>query len=235
MSDNIGEQLVQAVQGGEATPEQVETQVATEQAQEAPVEQQTEVQQFDPTQFNEQFASQSEMINQLTAKLDDMSGKIPEPPKPEPTDDELAIAEVKRQMGIDGLEEQLAKQQELINQQNQALEQAQQFQQAQQAEKELASIQQEYPNFDAQVMQQAILDIAQGNQQVLDALNNPTAVRSLLAKGIGLPNGGVQKPDNITAGSNSTDISSTANNALERVQNGQGSQQDFGEILASFV
>ena len=219
---NIGDALVESM--SEAPMEEAPV------AQQVPVQQEAQAPAFDPTMFNTQFASQSDQINAIAKQMEQLGSRIPEPQKPAPTEQEVIAQELKRQLGIDGLEGKLTQQEQLINEQNQKLAQYEAYQQRLEAEKALSSLEVEFGAFDREVIKNKIAEIGKTNPALAEALNSPDGARMLLSQGVGLVN---NTPDAITPSSNNTDIGS--DQTLDRIRDGKASQDDFGSMLLQYV
>lgn len=222
MADDIGTQLMENL-----APTASEAPVAQEPVVEAPVEQAPA---FDPTQFDNQFASQSDQIAQIAQQMEQLGTRIPEQQAPAPTEQEVIAQELKKQLGIDGLENKLGEQASTIEQQNQMLQQFQQMQQQAQAEKAFTQLETEFGAIDKTVLQNKIVEISQSNPALAEALNSPEGARMLLAQGVGVV---TATPDQITPSSNNTDVGS--DNTLDRIRDGKASQEDFGQAFMDFL
>lgn len=223
--EDIGQQLVEAMGGQEPTVEAP--------AEQAPVAQEPVVEQvpaFDPTQFDNTLASQTEQIQAIAQQMEQLNGRIPEPQAPAPTEQEVIAQELKKQLGIDGLEGKLTEQEKIIQAQNEQLAQYQAFQQQQQAQQEFAKLESEFGQFDKEVLQNKIMEIGQTNPQLAEALNSPEGARMLLSQGVGIAQ---RNPDPVTPSSNNTDVG--ADQTLDRIREGQATQDDFGQALLGYL
>jgi len=111
----------------EETPEPSPTdgeQVATPQPeiQEEPVQQQ----QMDNSVLTEQLNQQSVAMQEMAKQINDMTNNIPKPEAPQPTEEDVLRNQMKKDLGLDKIEAQYQKQQELIDAQNKQIELQQQ-------------------------------------------------------------------------------------------------------------
>ena len=201
--------------GGETAPQ-------IEPVQQAP--------QFDPAQMQEAMSAQSAQIENIAKQMGEMNSKVPEATQAQATEEEMLQAKIREDLGINKMEEQYKQQQDIMNQQKAQLDQMQQQEIARQRESEFKSLEAEYGNIDREVIQNKLAEIGKANPALADALNSPEGVKMLLAQGIGAV---VKTPDPITPSANGGDVSNA--DASSRVMAGEGTEADFGDLLASYV
>lgn len=205
-----------------ATPAPTDGQVAAE-----PVAPQVpETPQFDPSALEGQMNQQAQQMQEMARQMEQVTNRIPEPQAPQATEQEMLQAQVKKDLGIDKMEERYAAQDQKMQAQQKQLEQMQQAETVRSRENEFKTMEAEYGNIDRLAIQNKIVEIGKTNPALAEALNSPDGVRMLLSQGVGAV---VATPDAITPSASGTDVDSSA--LYGKLEAGTASDADFGDML----
>ena len=187
-------------------------------------------QQFDPTQMNQAMASQSEQIAMIAEQMGQMNSRIPEQPQVAQSEEQMLQSKIKDDLGINQMEAQFKEQQKMINQQKEMMAQMQQAEMVRQRDSQFQAMQSEFGNIDKEAIQNRLVEIGKTNPQMAEAMNSPEGVRMLLQQGVGTV---VKTPDPITPSASGNNVS--IDDSASRVTSGQGTNDDFGALLESYV
>ena len=204
---------------------------AQQEAVAQPKQQETQQpQQFDPTQMNQAMASQSEQIAMIAEQMGQMNSRIPEQPQVAQSEEQMLQSKIKEDLGISQMEAQFKEQQDMINQQKEMMAQMQQAEMVRQRDSQFQAMQSEFGNIDKEAIQNRLVEIGRTNPQMAEAMNSPEGVRMLLQQGVGTV---VKTPDPITPSASGNNVS--IDDSSSRVTSGQGTNDDFGALLESYV
>lgn len=187
-------------------------------------------QQFDPTQMNQAMASQSEQIAMIAEQMGQMNSRIPEQPQVAQSEEQMLQSKIKDDLGINQMEAQFKEQQKMIDQQKEMMAQMQQAEMVRQRDSQFQAMQSEFGNIDKEAIQNRLVEIGKTNPQMAEAMNSPEGVRMLLQQGVGTV---VKTPDPITPSASGNNVS--IDDSASRVTSGQGTNDDFGALLESYV
>ena len=216
-----GADMINTEVAPEASP--TDGQVAAEPQAEDPAQAQP---QYDPSIMEAQINQQAQAMQQMAAQMEQMTKNQPEPQAPQMSEQELLQQQVKKDLGLDKMEERYAQQDQMMKQQQEQLAQMQQIETQRQRDSEFKSMESEFGNIDRLAIQNKITEIGKTNPALAEALNSPDGVRMLLSQGVGAV---TAKPDAITPSASGTDVDSSS--LYNKLGEGTATDEDFGDML----
>lgn len=232
---DVGAMLSEAVAAegtemvAESAPEQ-QAQDVQQATQPEPAQEQIQEPQFDPSNLSNQMNQQAEMIQSMAEQMNNMTNRIPEPQAPQPTEEDMLRQQMKKDLGLDEVEQKFKQQQDVLKQQEQMLAKMQEAEMARTREAEFKTMEAEYGNIDRVAIQNKIMEIGKTNPDLADALNSPDGVRMLLNQGVGAV---TAKPDSITPSSSGQDVDMS--NQVDQLKAGTLEDSAFGELLLNSI
>ncbi len=181
---------------------------------------------FNPAQLTDQMNDNAMAIQGIAKQMNDLTNNIPKPEAPQPTEDDLLREQMKKDLGLDKMEEQFNAQKEIIDAQNKRLELQEQAEIKRGRELEFKSMEAEFGNVDRVAIQNKIMEIGKSNPALAEALNSPDGVRMLLSQGVGAV---VKTPDAITPSASGQSVDTS--NQVQALRDGNLNDSDFGQLL----
>lgn len=204
-----------------ATPSATDGQVTAEPAPQVP-----STPQFDPSVLEGQMNQQAQQMQQMAQDMERITSRVPEPVAPQPSEQDMLQAQVKKDLGIDKMEERYAQQDTQMKAQQEQLQAMQQQETVRQRDAEFKSMEADFGNIDKLAIQNKIVEIGKTNPALAEALNSPDGVRMLLGQGVGTV---TATPDPITPSASGTDTD--ASSLYGKLSDGSATDADFGDML----
>ena len=238
MEDDLGAMLGEAVEaesGGEMVSTDTQAQPSptdgvTESTTPEPEAQQEQEPQFDTSALTEQINSQSQAMDAMAKNISDLTNNIPKPQAPQPTEEDILRNQMKKDLGLDKMEEQFKAQEQRIEQQQQQIAIQEQAEISRNREYEFKTMEAQYGSIDKVAVQNKILEVRKTNPELANALISPDGVRMLLSQGVGVVD---KNPDPITPSASGQEVDNSAQ--LKSLADGSLSDADFGALLEGAI